>query len=225
MLEIGQSAGKLKSYAYILGTYLGDGCAYHDTHNRSYLYILNTIDEDFADRVFNELENLLNKKPRRYLRPAKGNRKPVHRVEVNSKELYAKLRNDTFDKMLLPPEAFNWPEDARKNLIIGAFDSDGWVSKSSLASGVSVYQLGIAKSKLYIKEMPKLLKSVGVACGKPNRMKQSREDGASLIRILVNKRSWVDAGMKFTAKRKQDRMNEYVTATSETICRAHYAKI
>jgi hypothetical protein len=208
------SAGKLQSLAYITGVYLGDGGVFYNKANRSYLFILNTIDKDFAEYTARHLKNLLGKEARIYERPEKPPRKPFYRVEVHSKDLYFFLLEECQRKLAFPNYVYHLSKENRKLVLRGLFDSDGWFSKAK--GKYVVCQLGIAKSNPYIADVPALLRSVNVDCGKLRPMKKRDKDSKQLFRVLVNKRSWILNGMKFTAYRKQSRVDEYA-ATSETI--------
>lgn len=211
MLNIGQSAGKLDSFAYLLGVYLGDGCAHYRKQSRTYLFILNTIDEDFALRVKEAIKVLLDKDARHYVTSPRGNRKAVHRIEVCSKQLYKVLVDDTLEKTVIPQYVWDWPRERRKLLLIGAFDSDGWFSKSKTRTGKYVYQLGIAKGAPWMKHITSLLNSVGIDCGKANLMKRNDSKNIPILRVLVNKHSWIANDMRFTAQRKHQRQLDYTS--------------
>jgi len=208
ILTLEQSAGKINDIAYILGVYLGDGYAKRNRFSRSYDFILNTIDDDFAESVIKSLKEITQKEPRHRKYQPKGNRRLVNRIEVCSKELVLFLQEKTLRKLIIPTELFYSSEETKRYFIAGIMDSDGWISKNIKKTGFVDYQLGIAKGLPWIKDLPRFFKEFGLECGELNNIKVKR-DNKPIVRLLINKVSWIKKKCFFTISRKQNRMLEY----------------
>jgi hypothetical protein len=209
MLNIGQSAGKTKALHYIIGVYLGDGCASYSPQSRSYTFILNTIDKDFAEATMDSLETLLEKKPRMYEIKKEPPRKLVYRVEINSKDLYEYLKKETLNKLIIP-DFIKENQDKKlvREFVAGLMDSEGWFSRTVTRSGFTVYQMGIAGAEAFVTELPEYFKAHGLECGKICKMKV-KPGHKPMLRILINKISWINEGFYFKIQRKQNKCNEF----------------
>lgn len=209
MLNIGQSAGKTKALYYIIGVYLGDGCASYNPKSRSYSFILNTIDKDFAEATMDSLETLLDKRPRMYEIKKEPPRKLVYRVEINSKDLYEYLKKETLNKLIIPDFIKeNQDKELAREFVAGLMDSEGWFSRTTQKSGFTVYQMGIAGAEAFVTELPEYFRTHQLECGKISKMK-SKPGHRLMLRILINKISWINEGYYFKIQRKQSKCNEF----------------
>ena len=211
--ELGQSAGKLKSLAYLVGVYLGDGYAAYVPQNRSFVFALNTIDEDFAITTMEAIYDLLGKKARICRTPARPPRQLVHRVAVNSKDLVLFLKQETLNKIIIPQFIWKADKEAQRAFIAGIMDSEGWMAICT-QNGFTAYQLGIAGTEPWVKELPDFFGKFGLKCGPIKPMKVKRNEKPK-VRVLINKISWISNKCYFNIKRKQSRIQKYDETLSD----------
>jgi len=124
-MKIGQSAGK--SYAYILGVYLGDGCVTHSGDGYP-LFRLNTIDEDFALAVKKALNDLVDNPVSISCHAVKKSSKPNWVLCCCSTELSRHLVDVTDGKKKIPDVISRWDRGMKISFIEGLMDSEGYVA-------------------------------------------------------------------------------------------------
>src|SRR5512139_965506 len=115
VMNIRQSAGK--SYAYLLGVYLGDGCVTH-TPDGYPVFRLNTIDQDFALAVKHAINDVSTYPVNICTHEVKRSSKPNHSLRCGDPSLCKKLVMDTSAKESLP-DTKEWTLEDRNAFISG----------------------------------------------------------------------------------------------------------
>lgn len=226
-MTIGRSAGK--SYAYLLGVYLGDGCVSID--ERGYMmFRVNTIDEDFALAIKAALHDVSQKNVTVHKQVVKKSSKPNYALTCCDQELCKLLIEATGGKKHLPHLAvFVYP----KEVIIGLMDSEGFVAEKTMHKTGRAYYMGFKSCDVWVPDFVRLVQSVGLKIGKVSQCPPYREHYKVPTRFHIKMQSWVDSGMRFNIKRKQDRVDRWAATepysersrfprklTSETLRRA-----
>lgn len=220
-MEIGQSAGK--SFAYILGVYLGDGCVtLQVSHNSGPstkwypVFRVNTIDEDFAQAVKASLADLTSRPVNICKHDVKKSSKPNYSLRCGDPQLCAKLVEDTDSKKIIPAYVWEWSKAEKLAFIAGLMDSEGFVSKKS-GSDVTYY-MGFKCCESWVPDFVKLLESVGIMTGKLAVCPPYKDGYRTPMRFHVKMESWVRQGAYFKIQRKQDRVNTWhsLRLSSET---------
>src|SRR5262245_50620700 len=101
-MEIGQSAGK--GFAYLLGVFLGDGCATR-SHGKK-VFRLNTIDEDFALATKEALESLSSVPVYLSVHAVKNSSKPNWSISHFDAAIWDALVEHTKAKLEIPAYVF-----------------------------------------------------------------------------------------------------------------------
>ena len=168
-MEIGQSAGK--SYAYILGVYLGDGCvtlqvSYNSGPETKWypVFRVNTIDEDFAEAIRAALADLTSRPVNICKHDVKKSSKPNYSLRCGDPDLCKKLVEDTESKKIIPTYVWQWSKAEKLAFIAGLMDSEGFVSKKT--GSESTYYMGFKCCEDWVPEFTRLLESVGIMTGK-----------------------------------------------------------
>lgn len=204
-----------KSYAYLLGVYLGDGCV---TGGR---YSQNTIDSDFKDAVVKAANDISDSNVCVYYteKPKKDSKcRPSWNLSFSDKELTDKLVFDTESKRKIPDYVFAWTDGMKKQFIIGLMDSEGFVAKNHNHSGYEwkatnrSFYMGYKSCDLWVDELIDLMHSIGLKTGKCGVEKNDKlPNRKPSKRFHVKMQSWVDAGMRFNIARKQSRVDEWAS--------------
>src|SRR5690242_316548 len=104
MHEIGQSAGK--TWAYLLGVYLGDGCVtdvFHKKRGKTYpCFRLNTIDSDFAGATREALYAFTDYKVSVHSHAVSKSSKPNWSLRCGDPRICEALVAETNSKAALP---------------------------------------------------------------------------------------------------------------------------
>lgn len=209
----GQSAGK--SFAYILGVYIGDGCITKPKNrpNYSYTFRLDVIDKDFADKFTEELNALGCKSlPREW----KRNEKPCYIVETRDKDLTKVLLEDTQHKKIIPDYVKKWDKENKLSFISGIMDSEGFISKRKkiMTNGLPSFQMGIKMDYKMLKQIKPIMQSVGIKVGKYTMSPQKWCTNVQTANLSINIKSWVSANAHFNIKRKEDKVRQYINNTN-----------
>lgn len=211
-MEIGQSAGK--SYGYILGVYLGDGCVtLQVSHNSGPgtqwypVFRVNTIDEDFAEAIKAALADLTNRPVSICKHDVKKSSKPNYSLRCGSPELCQKLVDDTDSKKIIPAYVWGWCKSDKLAFIAGLMDSEGFVSKNHKKD--TSFYMGFKCCESWVPDFVKLLESVGVMTGKLAICPPYRDHYRTPMRFHIKMESWVREGAYFKIQRKQARINEW----------------
>ncbi|SRR5678816_3083044 len=195
----GVEAGK--SYAYLLGVYLGDGCV--TRYNKGIAFRLNTIDEDFALAVKAALETITTVPVRIWKETVKKSSKPNYALCCADEVLSASLVMTTGNKQKLPLTDF--PED----LIVGLMDSEGFVAEKTEHKTGRAYYMGFKSCDVWVPDFIRLVQSVGLKIGKIQTEKPYKPHYKEPTRFHIKMQSWVDSGLRFNIKRKQDRVDRW----------------
>jgi hypothetical protein len=214
-LIIGQSAGK--TFAYLLGVYLGDGCVttsgYESSLGRaSFVFRLNTIDRDFAEATADALLELTGKRPNIRQHPVKKG-SDNFAMSHACRELTDALVADTQDKQIIPAYVFTWSDDEKRAFIAGVMDSEGFVAQNKDGGLYGrAYYMGYKSCDAWVPDFVRILQSVGVQIGKIG-IEQPRKPGYKVPqRFTIKMQSWVDSGCKFNIARKQQRVDHWAAS-------------
>ena len=210
-MDIGQSAGK--SFAYILGVYLGDGCV----NARGYYY-QNTIDQDFAEAVKRAFDAIAVCPARiTYMeKPAKGrNCSTQWTVLCSDRVLMQRLVADTGGKARIPEYVMGWERELRQQFVIGLMDSEGFVAANHRHRGYNwqatnrSFYMGYKSCDPWVPELIRVMESIGLKLGKVG-LEQPRKPGYKIPRRFhIKMQSWIDSGCRFNIARKQARVDEW----------------
>ena len=202
----GQSADK--NFAYILGTYMSDGCI--SKNYKRWRFVLEVMDEDFATKFYDCLIES-GYQARRYKidNPRYRQGYSFHVTCVNQ-ELCERLRNDTNNKIKIPDYVYKWNIDVKKEFIAAMMDGEGYICKRGkiMSNGLPTYMLGIKMDMVVLEQLKKLMQSIGLVIGKTTISKYFVN--IQTATILINLRSWINEGFYFYIKRKQDKVEEYI---------------
>lgn len=204
-MKIGQSAGK--SFAYLFGVYLGDGCV---TKARYHCFRLNTIDHDFAlatERALSEVTdyNVTIKK-----HDVKRGR-PNHALYCGDPDFGKFLVALTNDKQQLPAFIWTASRDEKLAFIGGLMDSEGFVAANSNPTNRRYY-MGFKSTDIWVPDFIRLLETVGVQVGKVSKEVPLKPGYKEPTRFTIKMKSWIDSGAKFNIARKQSRVDEWSAA-------------
>lgn len=206
---IGQDAGK--SFAYILGVYLGDGAV---TVWRSpgrtdrLVFRLNTIDQDFAYATKAALNQLSDYTVTIICHAVAKSKKPNWALALGDRVLCERLIAETERKRVIPNYVFGWPRDLKLAFIVGLMDSEGFVAANSNHTGRRFY-MGFKSCDVWVPDFIKLLQSVSIIVGKVG-IEQPRFNGYKTpMRFAIKMQSWVNSGARFNIARKQQRVDEW----------------
>lgn len=212
VMEIGQSAAK--SFGYILGVYLGDGCVALQVSHKSGdatqwypAFRVNTIDEDFALAIKVALADLTDRSITIHKHSVKLSTKPNYGLRCGSPELCKKLVDDTDSKKVIPAYVWEWPKEVKLAFIAGLMDSEGFVTKNH-KTGTSYY-MGFKCCEAWVPDFVRLLESVGVMTGKLSVCPPYKAHYKSPMRFHIKMNSWVKQGAYFKIQRKQARIEEW----------------
>jgi len=230
MLNIGQSAGK--SYAYILGVYLGDGSV--SKNGTSMVFRLGAIDKDFVDKTSELLQELTGKNANiNQLREKRS----IHQPYVTAcydRELCYHLQEVTENKTVIPEFVKEWPIENKIAFVEGLMDSEGFVAENKRWEPArSRYFMGYKSCDVWVPDFIRILEEIGVKIGKV-RQEKPRKEGYKVPTVFnIKIQSWIDSGCRFNIKRKQDRVDAWAACepytersrhprrlTSETTCQA-----
>lgn len=207
MMKIGQSAGK--SYAYILGVYLGDGCVTHSGDGYP-LFRLNTIDEDFALAVKKALKDLVDNPVSISCHAVKKSSRPNWALCCCSTELSRHLVDVTDGKKKIPDVVSGWDRGMKISFIEGLMDSEGYVAADNRFETARRFFMGFKSCDVWFHDFVALLDEVGIAHGKVTEEKPRREGYKIPRRIYIKIQSFHDSGARFNIARKQNRVNEFI---------------
>ena len=131
-----------KSFAYVLGVYLGDGAVtlwLMEGRSDRLLFRLNTIDEDFAEATKAALADLSDYKVSLSCHPVPKSRNPNGALALGDRTLCERLIEDTNRKSIIPAYVFEWSHEMRLAFIGGLMDSEGFVAGNSNHTGRRFY--------------------------------------------------------------------------------------
>lgn len=198
----GQSAGKTKHLAYLLGVYLGDGWigmvqGYHR-------FRLNTIDNDFAETAAESLESINGYRPKINIHPVSKSSKPNHSIAANGKNL-SWMVEATERKNKIPSCVWKMDKESKLAFIAGIMDSEGYASKGTQGR----LTVGLKACDGWINDFYRFMISMGVTIGKIGE--ENLPSGKIAKRFHFNIWSWIDAGCYFNIQRKENRIKEWAS--------------
>lgn len=208
-MKIGKSAGK--SWEYIVGVYLGDGCV---TKAQGYpAFRLNTIDMDFAEAVKAALQQHTDRPISIHVHSVKKSSKPNVSLRCGDPDICARLVAETGGKQKLPEWIWLRDQESRLAFIAGLMDSEGFVSRNSHGSTY----MGFKSTDAWFGDFVKVLNRAGIRIGKIGVEAPRKPGYRTPQRFTIKVQSWVDAGAYFNIARKQTRVDQWVQAqlTSE----------
>lgn len=189
-----------RSWSYIIGAYLGDGCVY--SHNGYLVFVLSVTDKDFVEAAKLALEGLTDYAvsicPFQDKRTA--NAKRTYRLRCGDARLCDVLRNETNNKLSIPDWLFAAPAEDRLAFIAGLMDSEGYVCIKDSRRGAT---LGFKSTDAWFEDFLRLLRSVGITHGKVGVEQPRRPGYRTPRRVSIKLQSWIDSGGYFRIARKQ----------------------
>lgn len=208
-MEIGQSAGK--SFAYLVGVYLGAGCITAGPRGRP-VFRLNTIDEDFAQAVKEAIVRVYDPDNLPYIckHEVSKSSKPNYALWCGSQKLCEALLAETGGTKSWPQGIAGWSVDEQKGFIIGLMDSEGFVAKNNNPSGVGYY-MGFKSCDPWVPNLISLMQHIGLRIGKVQTEKPVKAHYKPPTRFHINMSSWVEHGMRFNIIRKQGRVDRWAS--------------
>ena len=193
--------------AYLLGAYLTDGCVSEYNANHWKAFTLEVIDRDFAERVQDSINVVTGSSKEITVNENKS--RPYFKAYSGNQDLCGWLVEVTDDKHLIPDVVYTTNKEVKRAFISGIMDGDGFISWDKEKDWVGV--LGIGTTSLWIFQLWEILRGLGVQVSTPKR--ETKDRLKPLYRMTINKKTFWKAGLKFTIKRKQDRMNEFALRT------------
>lgn len=205
---IGLSAGK--SYAYLLGVYLGDGCV---TLHQGYLvFRLNTIDREFAEATKAALAEYTKRPIAIHEHAVKGSRKNNFSLRCGDPDICQALQSETERKAIIPAYVFEWPLDHKMAFIAGLMDSEGFVAANGVNPTNRRFYMGFKSCDGWVPEFVRLLESVGIRIGKVQTEAPRKPGYKPPTRFTIKMQSWIDAGGYFNIPRKQSRVDQWASS-------------
>lgn len=230
-LELISSENLNKELSYLLGVYLTDGSisSFKDKDGFDcYNFSLKTIDKDFAE---NTLKCFKIIKPsctaNVYEQEAMERKWPDGRISKCQKQYCINVgfvrfkdffKNQTGNKHHIPYLLWESPTVIKKWFIAGVMDGDGWISKTERKDYLGIFQYRVGVGGIeggWIWEFEKFLQQLGIKTLKPEiDIIPPRQ--IPIVRFGIKVESFVEHGLFFTIKRKQDRLKTYIKRRSET---------
>lgn len=201
VVRIGQSADK--SYAYLLGVYLGDGCVTEQRGKN--VFRLNTIDMDFALATKAAIEDL-GYTASISTHAVKKSSKPNNSLYCGSVALCERLVMDCDGKSRIPE--FRGPIEAMA-FIEGVMDSEGFVAEKTQNKTGRAYYMGFKSCDVWVPKLVSLMQSVGLKIGKRQTEKPRQPHYKAPTRFHIKMQSWVNSGLRFNIQRKQQRVDRW----------------
>lgn len=214
-MKIGQSAGK--SWEYLVGVYLGDGCVTYTGDIRYPVFRLNTIDEDFMLATKGALHDLTDRHVS--VSHETVQRSPKHSanwaLRCGDPEICALLKSQTDEKRKLPDWVWGADQDARLAFIAGLMDSEGYVSRQ-FGRRPGLFFMGFKSTDVWFDDFVRLLHMSGILTGKVGAEAAIKPHWRPSKRVTIKMASWVRSGAYFNIARKQAKVDEWLAQlTSE----------
>lgn len=215
-MKIGQSAGK--SYAYLLGVFLGDGCVTQQQSTnsgpevKSYpVFRLNTIDEDFAEATKAVISEFTDRPISIHKHAVSKSSNPNYSLRCGDPEICKHLIEVTNGKKSIPECVHDWSQQDKISFITGLMDSEGFVAANSNKTNRRFY-MGFKSCDVWVPEFVKILESVGIKVGKVSQEEPRKPGYKTPTRFAIKMQSWVDSGARFNIIRKQKRVDEWASS-------------
>lgn len=201
---IRQSAGKEIWLAYLMGVYLGDGCLYQA--QSSLRFSMSSIDYDFVEKVIMALDKVIGKKPNIW--ETKDMRwkthKPQYYTSCNANEI-GWFKEATNQKEKVPEFIINASREEQIAFISGLLDSEGYVATTITHPGTIT--IGLKAAGKWMIDLYKMCQRLGVKIGKVGN--ELLPSGKIAHRFHFNSRSFIENGLYFNLKRKQNRLDKW----------------
>ena len=213
-MKIGQSAGK--SFAYLLGVYLGDGCVYNQPSRNSGpepkaypTFRLSVIDEDFALATKAALSNLTDRPVSIHRVEVKKSSKPAYALRCGDPEICRLLVEMTNRKTQIPATVHDWTRDEKLAFVAGLMDSEGFVAANNTNPTNRRFYMGFKSCDVWVPDFLVVLHSLGIKTGKVSAEQPRKPGYKTPVRFAIKMQSWVDSGARFNIARKQGRVDEW----------------
>jgi len=205
MIQCGQLAGKAeeltKPMAYLLGTYLTDGCIYTNGDGWKQFRLL-VIDQDFAEHTRDAIEALGYKAT--VYSTSRRNRQ-MWDCYTGAQDLTYWLELTTAHKHHVPMMLHHAEDHIKLEFLTGVMDGDGYICKYK---DKPQYIMGLGATGAWMPQVRWMMKRVGVKVGKLSLEDKGRN--IPLFRFTINKESAVRAGLLFSCERKRARLHAYI---------------
>lgn len=215
-MKIGQSAGK--SYAYLLGVFLGDGCVTQQRSTNSGpdvkaypVFRLNTIDDDFAEATRKALAQFTDRPISIHKHAVSKSSKPNYSLRCGDPEIAKHLVEATDGKKKIPDVVHGWSRQEKLSFIAGLMDSEGFVAANRNMTNRRFY-MGFKSCDVWVPDFVKILESVGIKVGKVSTEEPRKPGYKTPTRFTIKMQSWLDSGARFNISRKQQRVDEWASA-------------
>lgn len=212
---IGKSAGK--TWEYIVGVYLGDGCVTDHKTKRGGVYPtfrLNTIDMDFALATKAALQNHTSYAVGIWTHAVSKSSKPNNALQCYDPVICRELIAETDRKQKLPDWIWTADHDGLLAFISGLMDSEGYVC----INGSGSTNMGYLSTDVWFDDFVRVLNKAGIQIGKIGVLKPFKAHYKTPKRFTIKMASWVNSGARFNIARKNARVDKWLASqvTSET---------
>lgn len=195
-----------KSWFYILGVFLGDGCV--TKNSNKLVFRMNTIDMDFAEAVKTALQDVSDIPARICTYSVSKSSKPNNGLLCSDHELALSLVQDTESKKKIPSYVYNATDENKKSFISGLMDSEGYIARAKSGRGMHFF-LGYKSCDVWVHDFIRLLQSVGIRIGEVSYETPYKSWYKTPIKFGIKLTSWVDSGCHFNISRKEERVIDW----------------
>lgn len=194
-----------KELAYLLGVYLTDG---HISNENK--FSLQVIDKDYAENTLKCIKKIKpNCEANIYTRENSKGAWNVHQqfcINAGFTEWKSFFEETTSYKKHIPVQIWKSPLIIQKYFIAGIMDGDGYITYKKHVKGRVQVTIGVGKTEgTWIHDFRELFSKLGVRVNKLVR-DDSGKYNIPFITFTVNVSDFVEKGLFFTIKRKQDRV-------------------
>lgn len=202
--------------AYSIGAILGDGhMRYIPSYGNGSWYSVELagMDVEVINRFQYEMRSTFGKSYNIHTKVLKSGTR-FYTMRTSSKHIHHYFYSLTNGRTEIPIEIIGSDEYVKKSFVAGLMDTDGTVKLTETWNGSKTnknprWQLGFANTEIKIVEsLASLLTSMNVRVGKMQI--NHRGSYRTIYNIHPNIRDFIDAGFYFSAKRKQQRLNDYL---------------
>ena len=155
--------------SYLLGAFLGDGCAY--VGKNSYQFSITSEDYDLCYKVNRICFDLFGLRGRVKSVNNKKGKLSYYQLVVCSKYLVNFVKEITKNKSKFPQFKTT---DEKIAFCQGLMDTDGWISLVNAKDGYQRYRVGFKNTALWTSSFRKIISSIGVSTGKLRLQKNNR---------------------------------------------------
>ncbi len=195
--------------AYFLGAYLGDGNLWNDKKGWHPRIIMVSLDKDVIEKFAycgSVLFECASKVKPYYSKPHLW----MVRLYTKKGEKFLRKYTGNQKSWLFKPK--EWMLSAQHEFVSGLMDTDGYISQSFTRHNDPRWTLGFVNSAQWLPNFKSLLQSLGVICGKTTLKNKYRSKlEKDCYQLHINLLSYVAAGLYFSCKRKQRRLEAYIS--------------